>query len=141
MLSKRQLSPILDKRPTPLLVIDLGVPRNLDPLMAERDGLEPIFLDQVHELMRDHATERGSALDKAATIVAEEATHFEQWLRRLPLRPLRAEMYNSLEKILARWRSTQPRAVRHLRVSLHRSLEQAFRGIDIGAGNSTPINQ
>lgn len=137
MLSERQLSPILDKRATPLLVIDLGVPRNLDPLMAERDGLEPIFLDQVHELMRDHTKQRGSALEKAATIVAEEATHFEHWLRRLPLRPLRAEVYNSLETILANWRSSQPTAVRHLRVALHRSLEQAFRGIDIGAGNGT----
>lgn len=141
MLSERQLSPILEKRTKPLLVVDLGVPRNLDPLMAERDGVEPIFLDQVHELMRDHMMQRGAALEKAAAIVAEEVSQFEQWLCRFPLRPLRAEMYNSLETILARWRSSQPKAVQHLRVTLHRSLDQAFRGIDFGAANVAPTNQ
>ena len=140
MLSERQLSPILDKRAAPLLVIDLGVPRNLDPRMAERDGLEPIFLDQVHALMRDHTMQRANAMEKASTIVAEEATGFERWLRRLPLRPLRAEMYNTLETVLAKWRTTQPSAVQHLRISLHRSMEQAFRGIDPGIRNSTPTN-
>ena len=141
LLSERQLTPILDRRVAPLLVIDLGVPRNLDPKMAEKDGLEPIFLDQVHALMRDHTIQRARALEKAAAIVAEESTQFERWLRRLPLRPLRAEMYNTLETILTKWRTTQPGAVQHLRVSLHRSMEQAFRGIDPGARNSTPTNQ
>ena len=122
MLSERQLGPILETRTSPLLVIDLGVPRNLDALM------------------RDHTTQRASALEKAAIIVADEATHFEGWLRRLPLRPLRAEMYNTLESILAKWRSTQPGAVQHLRISLHRSMEQAFRGIDSGIRNVTPTN-
>lgn len=140
MLSERQLSPILDRRAAPLLVIDLGVPRNLDPRMAEKDGLEPIFLDQVHALMKDHSIQRAGALEKASIIVAEEANHFERWLRRLPLRPLRAEMYNTLETILAKWRTTQPSAVQHLRVSLHRSMEQAFRGIDSGTRNSAPTN-
>ena len=140
MLSERQLSPILEKRATPLLVIDLGVPRNLDPRMAERDGLEPIFLDQVHALMRDHTMQRASALEKAAAIVDDEAAGFNRWLHRLPLRPLRAEMYNTLETVLARWRSAQPGAVQHLRISLHRSMEQAFRGIDSSIRNSTPTN-
>lgn len=140
MLSERQLSPVLDHRAAPLLVVDLGVPRNLDPRMAERDGVEPIFLDQVHALMRDHAAQRGSAIEKATSIVAEEANRFEQWLRQLPLRPLRAEMYNSLEAVLAKWRGSQPGAVRHLRVSLHRSLEQAFQGMESGARASIPTN-
>lgn len=140
MLSERHLSPILDRRAAPLLVIDLGVPRNLDPRMAERDGLEPIFLDQVHALMREHNLQRASALERASTIVAEEANHFERWLRHLPLRPLRAEMYNTLETILSKWRPTQPNAVQHLRISLHRSMEQAFRGIDAGIRNSPPTN-
>ena len=135
LLSERQLGPILDSRAAPLLVVDLGVPRNLDPRMAVRDGLEPVFLDQVHALMRDHAAQRGSALEKAAAIIGEETARFEQWFRRLPLRPLRAEVYNSLETVLTKWRTTQPGAVRQLRVSLHRSLEQAFLGIDSGSWN------
>jgi hypothetical protein len=30
-------------------VVDLRVPRNLDPCLAQRDGLNAIFLDQLHQ--------------------------------------------------------------------------------------------
>ena len=44
LLSDRVLSPLLESRVEPLLVLDLGVPRNLDPVLAQRDGLHVIFL-------------------------------------------------------------------------------------------------
>ena len=44
LLSERVLSPLLESRVEPLLVLDLGVPRNLDPVLAQRDGLHVIFL-------------------------------------------------------------------------------------------------
>ena len=44
LLSDRVLSPLLESRVEPLLVLDLGVSRNLDPVLAQRDGLHVIFL-------------------------------------------------------------------------------------------------
>ena len=126
LLSERMLSPLLATRVEPLLVLDLGVPRNLDPVLAQRDGLQAIFLDQLHQQMRERTRIRKDALAQAAHIVAEESARFETWWDQWPLRPIRAEMYASLETVLAKWRSTQPLAVRQLRVALHRTLETAF---------------
>ena len=109
-----------------VLVLDLGVPRNLDPVLAQRDGLQAIFLDQLHQQMRERTRIRKDALARAEHIAAEEAARFATWWLQWPLRPIRAEVYASLETVLAKWRSTQPGAVRHLRVALHRTLETAF---------------
>ncbi len=126
LLSERVLSPLLATRVEPLLVLDLGVPRNLDPILAQRDGLQAIFLDQLHQQMRERTRIRKDALARAEHIAAEEAARFATWWLQWPLRPIRAEVYASLETVLAKWRSTQPGAVRHLRVALHRTLETAF---------------
>lgn len=127
LLSERVLSPVLAARPNPLLVIDLGVPRNLDPALAQRDGLNVIVLDQLHWHSEGRARIRQEALAQAERIVESESLRFEKWWAQWPLRPIRADVYASLEIVLSRWRSAQPGAVRHLRVALHRTLEQAFR--------------
>lgn len=46
LLSERVLSPLLESRVGPLLVLDLGVPRNLEPVLAQRDGLHVVFLGE-----------------------------------------------------------------------------------------------
>lgn len=138
-LSERKLLPILEARVKPLLVIDVGVPRNLDPNLAGRDGLQTVFLDQLHQQMREWGKQKGDALKRGEQIVSEEAARCEEWLRRRPLQPMRAEMYNSLESVLKRWYLAQPGAVKQLRVSLHRSLDQAFRMIGTGVSAEARI--
>lgn len=141
LLGDRVLSPVLASRIDPLLVLDLGVPRNLDPALAGRDGLHAIFLDQLQQQMKERNRIRGGALEKAERIVAEEATRFEKWWGQWPLRPIRAEMYASLEAVLGKWRPAQPGVVRHLRVALHRTLEHAFRSAYPDLERNAAINQ
>jgi glutamyl-tRNA reductase len=126
LLSEATLLPILDARIYPLFVLDLGVPRNLDPGVAGRDGIDVFHLDQLHQQMRERNRQRGNALAQAEQIVEQESLRFDKWYGQLPVRPIRAEMYASVEMVLSKWRSSQPAAVRHLRGALHRSLDQAF---------------
>jgi len=126
LLSPDVLLPLLATRSEPLLVLDLGVPRNLDPQLAQRDGLDVILLDQLHRQMRERTRFQKETLILAEKIAVEEAARFESWWVRRPLRPIQAEMYAALEQVLSNWRATQPAVVKHLRVALHRTLENAF---------------
>lgn len=134
LLSHPALSPVLAGRAAPLVVLDLGVPRNLDPLLAACDGLHAVFLDQLHGQIREQSRLRRGALDSAERIVEAEASRFELWWRQWPLRPIRADVYSSLESVLGRWRATQPGAVKHLRVALHQTLEKAFGSFSVPLG-------
>lgn len=129
ILSEPTLGPLVETRAAPLLVIDLGVPRNLDPAMAARDGVHAVFLDQLHQKMRERSRLRREAVEEAERIVAAESGRFEAWRRALPLQPLRSDVYASVESVLSRWRLLQPHATRELRVALHRTLEQTFGAV------------
>jgi len=126
VLGERSIDSVLARRVAPLLVLDLGVPRNLEPSVAGRDGLQAIFLDQVHQRMRERSRIRATAVAEAEKIVEDEVGRFERWRMQSPLRPIRADLYGTIETVLGRWRSTQPAAVRHLRVAIHRALGSAF---------------
>ena len=138
LLSEITLLPVIQRRVEPLVVLDLGVPRNLEPYLADQDGLEVIVLDQLHLQMRERYRQRGDALLQARQIVGHEVLRFEQWRSELPVRPIRAEMYASVETVLSKWRTEQPGAVRHLRAAIHRGLEQAFGTLGLPAGVSRP---
>jgi glutamyl-tRNA reductase len=127
MLQSNCLTPILERRPYPLTVIDLGVPRNLEPSLAAQDGVRAVFLDQLHYQIRERSRVRKEALERAEGIVREEVRRLERWLRQYPVRPFRADIYCAIEAALGRWRNTHPVAVQHLRVSLHKSLHQSFQ--------------
>jgi glutamyl-tRNA reductase len=83
--------------------------------------------------MRERNRQRVDALARAEQIVEEETLRFEKWHGQLPVRPIRADMYTSVEMVLNKWRARQPDAVRHLRVALHRSLDQAFGSLGLPA--------
>jgi len=126
VLSERSMESVLARRVAPLVVLDLGVPRNLDPSVAGRDGLQAIFLDQVHQRMRERSRIRATAVAEAERIIEDEVDRFDRWRMQSSLRPIRADLYGTIETVLGRWRSTQPAAVRHLRVAIHRALGSAF---------------
>lgn len=137
LLAASRLRPILETRKTPLTVIDLGVPRNLDPLLAGARGLHSVSLDYIHYLVRERTRCRAESLARAAGIVEEEAMRLDRWWTEIPLRPMRAEIYSAVESVLSRWRPDQPGAVRQLRISIHRSLQQTFRSVlPVNAGGS-----
>ncbi|MFO7779940.1 MAG: glutamyl-tRNA reductase [Nitriliruptoraceae bacterium] len=69
----------------PLVLLDLGVPRNVDPACAHLPGMTVIDVSDVRQLAdRGHA---GSVLTEAREIVEEEVARFVAWTRATEVEP------------------------------------------------------
>jgi glutamyl-tRNA reductase len=68
-------------RTRPLFIIDIAVPRDVDPAAAE---IEQVFLyniDDLQAIVRENIGKRGTELARAEQIVEDEVRKFESWHR------------------------------------------------------------
>ncbi len=64
----------------PRVIVDLGVPRNLDPAVRKIDPTLDVFdMDDLDRLLRQNRARRLEWLDAAEAIVAEQARKFMTW--------------------------------------------------------------
>ena len=67
--------------PRPLCLIDLSVPRNVDPSLSGRPGIQLYNIDDVQGMAQRTLTARRQGLARATTLVEEQVGHFMRWLR------------------------------------------------------------
>ncbi|HKI27478.1 MAG TPA: glutamyl-tRNA reductase [Candidatus Sulfotelmatobacter sp.] len=82
-----------------LLIMDLCVPRDVDPDVRRVDGILLYDLDGVERILRGHAAERTSAAAEAERIVAAEAQAFRGALRAQRMVPTIVALHHRLEEI------------------------------------------
>jgi glutamyl-tRNA reductase len=77
----------------PLLLLDLGVPRNIDPNVVHLPGVALVDLDSLHAPIVAAEAQRERAVPEAERICQEETEQFLIWSRATPardaIRPLR----------------------------------------------------
>ena len=69
------------RRAEPLFIIDVAVPRDVDPAVTE---IEQVFLynvDDLRGIVQENLARRGEEIARAEEIVAEELTRFTAWQR------------------------------------------------------------
>ena len=106
-----------DRRP--LLLIDLAVPRDIDPDCSELDGVTLRDLDDLQAAVSRNLSSRAGEIPHAEEIVEEEIQRFAVWLGQLEVRPtiaaLREHGSAIVEAVLRenanRWESASPRDV------------------------------
>lgn len=69
------------RRWKPMVIIDIAVPRDAEPKIADHDGVYLFDIDDLDEVVKANLAERARAADHALKIVDHEAAQFEQWLR------------------------------------------------------------
>jgi glutamyl-tRNA reductase len=69
------------RRWRPIMVIDIAVPRDAEPAIADFDGLYLFDIDDLEKVVAANLAERAKAGEHAARIVEHEAGQFERWLR------------------------------------------------------------
>ena len=66
----------------PLLVIDLAVPRDVDPAVAGLPGVELYTSDDLRQVVERRLTQRSAELPAAYSVVRAEVARFTRWLSR-----------------------------------------------------------
>ena len=81
LLSKEMLEPIMRNRNNkPLLLIDLCIPRNIDPEVCKVPGVTLIDLDHLEEAVNANFEMRKGEINKAEAIIDKSVAEFEEWL-------------------------------------------------------------
>jgi glutamyl-tRNA reductase len=100
-----------------LLLIDIAVPRDIDPACGELDGVSLYDIDDLQAVVARNLDTRASEVPRAMEIVEEEIQRFARWLGQLEVLPtvsaLREHGNTLVEQVLAenagRWESASPR--------------------------------
>ena len=100
-----------------LLLIDIAVPRDIDPACGELDGVTLYDIDDLQAVVARNLSTRAEETPQALAIVEEEIQRFARWLGQLDALPtvsaLRSHGSDIVEQVLAenagRWESASER--------------------------------
>ena len=82
-----------------LLLVDLAVPRDLDPAIRELDGCYLYDIDDLEQIVAETLSGRRREAERAETIVAAEAEKFHEWHASLDVVPAIASLRARAEEI------------------------------------------
>ena len=85
--------------PRPLLVVDLGVPRNVEPAAGKVENVFLHTIDSLDHLIQRNLKRRKEEVPKVEEIIEQELAHFRAWFRGLDAEPLIARLQKRAEKI------------------------------------------
>ena len=87
------------RRGRPLFVIDLAVPRDVDPAVNELDGCYLYDIDDLRDVVAESLGSRRREAEAAERIVADEAERFRSWQAALDVVPAIASLRARAEEI------------------------------------------
>jgi glutamyl-tRNA reductase len=76
------------RRHRPLFLIDIAVPRDLDPAMAKLDNVFLYDIDDLEGVIAVNLQERAREAEKVGIIIGEEMAAFRQWMHEQQAAPL-----------------------------------------------------
>ena len=82
-----------------MFLIDLGVPRNFDPLINDLDNVYLYHIDDLTDVARENLKGRESEADKGELIVDQEVETFYQWFTSLDQVPTIIALKRKFEEI------------------------------------------
>lgn len=111
----------------PLLIVDLGIPRNVDPAAGRLHDVYLYDLDDLERIAERGREQRAGAIPAAERIVREEVDRFERWREERVVAPAIEELVRYAESLAhseaARAASRLPEASPEAKAALERLAE------------------
>ncbi len=100
VIRKDEVKPIMrSRRNRPLFFIDIAVPRDLDPNLAELENIFLYDIDDLTNVVEMNKSERDKEAVKARRIVDEESLKFQRWREGMAVTPTIRAMRKKIDKI------------------------------------------
>jgi glutamyl-tRNA reductase len=118
IVGREELAEVMRQRDSrALLLIDIAVPRDIDPHCSEIEGVSLYDIDDLQAVVARNLDNRTSEVPRAQEIVEDEIQRFARWLGQLDVLPtvsaLREHGAALVDQVLAendgRWESASPR--------------------------------
>jgi glutamyl-tRNA reductase len=88
LLTREQVKTVMRRRrQRPLFMIDIGVPRDLDPRINDLDNVYLYNIDDLTEVVEENRERRQEAAVQAERLVAAETLKFMDWVKTLEVYP------------------------------------------------------
>ncbi|MFW6189143.1 MAG: glutamyl-tRNA reductase [Planctomycetota bacterium] len=87
VLRYRELSERLRRVPHPILMVDIAVPRDVDPRLGELNNIYVYNIDHLDRLVSENLERRRREIPVARALVRNEVQRFEEWLESLEVVP------------------------------------------------------
>lgn len=101
VITKDELAPAAHRRRDPLFLIDIAVPRDIDPACANLADVFLYDIDDLSGVVSANLEERMVEARRAEVIVGEEIVEFERWLESMEVVPTIAAIRAKAEKVRA----------------------------------------
>ncbi len=103
IVERDELSQVMAARPgRALMLIDIAVPRDIDPECREVPGVGVFDIDDVQKIAERNALGRGAEAKRAELIIEGELKRFERWLASLEVVPTIAALRARGDEIVSR---------------------------------------
>lgn len=125
VLMKDDVKPIMRQRMNrPLFLIDIAVPRDLDPKLNDLENVYLYDIDNLKDVVEVNKSERNKEADSASRIVDEETIKFQRWLDGMEITPtivaLRQKAdelrHSELERTLSQVKDWSPKQIKAIEV-------------------------
>ncbi len=113
----------------PLLLLDLAVPRNVDPALARAPGVTVVDIDALRPAVAAGERERSAAVPQAERIVEEELAEFSDWTREAAAREAIRPLHRALEQVCRREVAFALRGAARARGAAETDAERAARRV------------
>ena len=87
------------RRSKPIFLIDIAIPRDVEPAVNDIDGIYLYNIDDLQMVVTENIGERRNEAQRGEEIVDEEVTKFMNWTRTLDSTPTIVALINKLEEI------------------------------------------
>jgi glutamyl-tRNA reductase len=103
IVERQELELVMERRDgRPLLLVDLAVPRDIEPACREVGGVSLHDVDDVQSIAERNASGREAEARGAERLLASELARFERWLASLQVIPTVAALRHRAEEIVER---------------------------------------
>ena len=103
LIDSEVLEPVMkSRRDRPILLIDLAVPRDIEPGVRDIKGVSVSDIEDLQMVIERNAGSREAEATRAARILETELDHFERWLASLEVEPTVIALREAADEIARR---------------------------------------